>query len=364
MTVRILIGDCRSRLRELPDDSVHCIVTSPPYFGLRDYGTPGQIGLEPVPADYVAEMVALFRDLRRVLRPDGTCWLNLGDSYAGSWGAQARGDDYPGGLEGGATLSARSIAAHPKGGSGTGSARRFPGLKPKDLIGIPWRVAFAIQEDGWWLRGDQVWAKANGMPESTRDRPTRAHEFVFLLTKSDAYYYGYDDVKMPSVPESVERLERAMRSRLDQGDSPLVLSGAGYAPPGQPPHQSARKSDKQRGHTRRHAGFNDRWDDLPRAEQQARGAALRSVWWIAPSTFDGAHFAVMPSALAATCISAGCPAGGTVLDPFGGAGTTALVADRLGRDAIMIELNPEYAEMARQRILADGGMLTTVEMAA
>jgi len=236
-----------------------------------------------------------------------------------------------------------------------------PSLKPKDLIGIPWRVAFALQADGWWLRADNVWAKPNGMPESTQDRTTRAHEYVFHLTKSETYYYGYEDVRLPPVPESVGRLARAMRSRLDGGEQGFVVSGGGYAPPGQAPHQGARRSDKRRGHTRRHAGFNDRWDAMERAEQQSNGAALRSVWWLSPGGFNEAHFAVMPAELAATCILAGCPAGGTVLDPFGGAGTTGLVADRLGRDAILIELNESYADMARRRIEGDAGMFASVE---
>jgi hypothetical protein len=266
-------------------------------------------------------------------------------------------------------------------------------------------LAFALRADGWWLRKDNIWAKPNGMPESTRDRSTSAHEHVFHLTKSERYYYGYEDVRLPPAPDSVTRLARAMRDRLGE-EKGLVISGGGYAPEGQPPHAGARKRDRQRGHGRRHAGFNDRWDAMSVAEQRANGAALRSVWWVAPGGFndefcltcrrffthaevgglrterierDGRrilrrycecgthdgwlnHFAVMPAEIAAACILAGVPKGGTVLDPFAGAGTTGLVADRLQRDAILIELNPDYAEMAARRIRASSPMLASVEL--
>lgn len=316
---------------------MHCVVTSPPYFGLRDYGVNGQIGLETSPEEFVAELVGVFREVKRILRSDGSLWLNLGDSYSA----------------GGRT--SRDTVSFNKGNAGAAQAYRpQDGLKPKDLIGIPWMTAFALRADGWWLRGDNIWAKANGMPDSTKDRPGRAHEIVFQFSKSQDCYFGYEDVKLPPVPESVGRLARAMRSKMDAGR--LVMSGGGYSPPGQPPHQGARQSDKQRGHSRRHAGFNDRWDAMEKANQQADGAALRSVWWIAPGGYEEAHFAVMAEEVAATCVLAGCPVGGTVLDPFGGAGTTALVADRLKRNAILIELNPEYAEMARRRIRGDAGI--------
>lgn len=358
MGVQVITADCRDALKAMPDESVHCVVTSPPYFGLRDYGVDGQIGLEPTPDEFVTALVEVFREIRRVLRKDGTCWLNLGDSYAGSWGAQSR--EHAGKHASNVSaLSANQVKAAARR-TKTGTIRQA-GLKPKDLIGVPWMVAFALRADGWWLRGDQVWAKANGMPESTKDRPCRAHEFVFLLTKSESYFYGYDAVKLPAVPQSVERLGRAMRGRLDDDhEGALVVSGGGYAPQGQPPHQGARRTDKQRGHSRRHAGFNDRWDAMSRAEQMGSGAALRSVWWISPAQFPEKHFAVMPNEVAATCILAGCPAGGTVLDPFGGAGTTGLVADRLGRNAILIELNPEYADLARRRLASDAGLFAEV----
>lgn len=354
MSVRILIGDCRERLRELPEGSVHCCVTSPPYFGLRSYLPDGhpdkakEIGLEPTPEAFVAELVDVFRDVRRVLRDDGTVWLNLGDSYAGTGKSG-------GGKQGERWKAAGVDVVGPRGGKWCPPPA---GLKPKDLIGIPWRVAFALQADGWWLRSDNIWAKPNGMPESTRDRPSVAHEHVFQLSKSEHYYFGYDDVRLPPVPESVGRLARAMRSSLDEGG--FVISGGGYAPPGQPPHNGARRSDKQRGHGRRHAGFNERWDAMSRAEQQSQGCALRSVWWLAPANYTDAHYATMPEQLAALLILAGCPKGGTVLDPFFGAGTTGLVADRLGRDCIGIELNPESTGLAEKRLKQDAGMFANV----
>lgn len=362
MAARIITADVMAGLAQLPDESVHCVVTSPPYYGLRDYGVVGQLGLEATPREYIDKMVDVFREVRRVLRSDGTLWLNIGDSYAGSWGAQSRGDEYPGSLEGTSPLAARQIQAAQKGKTHTGSLKKTPGLKNKDLIGIPWSLAFALRDDGWWLRKECIWAKPNGMPESTRDRPTSGHEHVFQLAKSANYYYGCEDVKLPPVPESVGRLARAMRGNL--GEGAFVVSGGGYAPPGQIPHQGARRSEKQRGHGRRHAGSNDRRDAMEKAKQQSLGASLRSVWWIAPGGFTDAHFATMPEELAAVCILAGCPKGGTVLDPFSGSGTTAIVADRLQRNALGIELNPEYVAMSERRINADrGGLLDLMEAA-
>jgi DNA modification methylase len=348
MTVTIINADVLEGLSKMADESVHCCVTSPPYFGLRNYGVDGQIGLEPTPVEFVDRLVGVFREVRRVLRDDGSLWVNMGDSYnnADKWGG------------GGANTGKHSKDQNGKVPSWEGVRRKWSGMegcKPKDLIGIPWMLAFALRADGWWLRSGNVWAKPNGMPESQRDRPVVGHEFVFQLTKSERYYYGYEDVRLPPMPESVSRLARAMRNDLDGGA--FVVSGGGYAPPGQPPHQGARRADKQRGHSRRHAGFNERWDAKDRAQQQADGAALRSVWWIAPGGFPDAHFATMPEELAALLVQAGCPKGGTVLDPFGGAGTTGLVADRLQRNAVLIELNPEYAAMAERRLQKDRGAL-------
>jgi DNA modification methylase len=299
-THQIIQGDCLEGLRTLTDASVHCCVTSPPYWGLRDYGHDGQIGLESTPEAYVARMVDVFREVRRVLREDGTCWVNLGDSYA----ANTSGGASP---QGGAS-------ARPKIDATEYASRRIPtGLKPKDLVGIPWRVAFALQADGWWLRQDIIWHKPNPMPESVRDRCTKAHEYVFLLTKSQRYYYDAEAVSE-------------------------ALSGK--------PHAPGNKCAADAGHLRNDFGTD--------AMQRVWGASgrrnRRSVWTVTTKPYSGAHFAVMPADLVEPCIKAGCPEGGTVLDPFAGSGTTLAVAAELGRNGIGCELNPEYIELANQRI--------------
>tara|TARA_Y100000296_G_scaffold46090_1_gene52883 strand:+ start:980 stop:1960 length:981 start_codon:yes stop_codon:yes gene_type:complete len=321
-TTTILVGDCLQRLRELPNESVHCAITSPPYWGLRDYGVDAQIGLEPTPDEYVAQLVAVFREVRRVLRDDGTLWLNIGDSYAGSWGNQGRkqerGTQRP---INGEMLSKVHDNRYPSQGSNTGKIPEGSGLKPKDLIGIPWRVAFALQADGWYLRQDIIWSKPNPMPESVTDRCTKAHEYIFLLSKSLRYYYDAEAI--------------AEEAAFPNGPNGKVRSpfGQGFA---------AGRSD---GTT---TGVRNK----------------RSVWTVTTKPFSGAHFATFPPDLIEPCIKAGCPKDGTVLDPFGGAGTTGMVADRLGRDAIIIELNADYAEMARRRIENDGGMWSTVKVVA
>ena len=344
LSIRILMGDCRDVLRTLEDASVNCCVTSPPYFGLRDYGVDGQIGLEQTPDEYVAEMVAVFREVRRVLRDDGTLWLNLGDSYAGSGkggnpeaGKQAsnRGSQSVGVLYG-TGKTAREAAV-------TNVTREtFDGVKAKDLIGIPWRVAFALQADGWYLRQDIIWHKPNPMPESVKDRCTKAHEYVFMLSKSARYFYDADAI-------AEDAIYSGLTGQSDNGfKDPQAYSGKHSKP------------DKQRGHSRRHAGFNDRWDAMEKMQQCSGKRNKRSVWSIATQPFSEAHFATMAPELAETCIKAGCPQGGVVLDPFGGAGTTGLCADRLGRKAILIELNPQYVAIARNRLTSDAGMFANV----
>ncbi|MCP4900106.1 MAG: site-specific DNA-methyltransferase [bacterium] len=343
MAVKIIIGDCREQLRKLHDESVHCVVTSPPYFGLRDYGVDDQIGHEKTVDEYVKVLADVFREVRRVLRKDGTMWLNLGDCYADSWGAQGR-KILP------ATLSRNQISNHPKCASHTGTIRDA-GLKPKDLMMMPARVILALQADGWWVRSEIIWAKPNPMPESATDRPTSAHEKVFLLTKSARYFYDAEAVRTPSNGYS------KMPDGWDTGPgSHGTIHRNG--------RKKGRKTDKQRGHSRRHDGFNDRWDQMTKGEQQARYANLRNVWTIAPAPFPEAHFATFPPALVEPCIKAGCPKDGTVLDPFGGSGTVGLVADRLGRDAILIELNSDYVTMAKCRIQGDAPMFTTVQISA
>lgn len=331
MSVRILIGDCPVRLASLPAKSVHTCVTSPPYFGLRDYGVDGQIGLEDTPDAFVAEMVAVFREVRRVLRDDGTLWLNLGDSYAGSWGAQGHrttdSDD--------ASWHGSQIKNHPKRGKQTGTIRQA-GLKPKDLIGIPWRVAFALQADGWFLRQDIIWAKPNPMPESVTDRCTKSHEYLFLLAKSARYYYDAEAIaeafadERGGNPGSYDRASQASKGACnDRADGGFLNNGAGW-------NANGAKTTRNK----------------------------RSVWSIASQPYSGAHFATYPPALIEPCILAGCPEGGTVLDPFGGAGTTGMVADRLQRNAILIELSPEYAAIATRRLEGDAGMFSSVDVVA
>jgi DNA modification methylase len=321
VSVSILIGDCREKLRELPDASVNCCVTSPPYFGLRDYGCEGQMGLEATPDEFVAGMVALFREVRRVLRDDGTLWLNLGDSYAGSWGARGRGDD---------TNAARPDL-EAKHGTAAPARNGFKdmGIKPKDQMMIPARVALALQADGWWLRDEIVWHKPRTTPNPVKDRTVSAHEMVYLLSKRAIYYFDYLAIEEPAdFAGSVRKAGKAFRD-LEQADP-----NAARKRPGADREITVRETRRK-----------------------------RSVWSVSPSPYTDAHFATYPPDLIEPCILAGCPTGGTVLDPFGGAGTTGLVADRLGRDAILIELNPEYAALAEKRICGDAGMFAEVRAA-
>jgi DNA modification methylase len=327
MESKILVGDCLTSLRSLEAQSVQTCVTSPPYFGLRDYGHPGQIGLEATPDAYVAKMVEVFREVRRVLRDDGTLWLNLGDSYA-SIGRSARKES-PGV---GAKQEIKALDRKVKWGSGRGTNFHWSlpafgtQIKQKDLIGIPWRVAFALQADGWYLRQDIIWAKPNPMPESVRDRCTKAHEYIFMLSKSARYYYDADAIAEP-VSESYAKDNRpngVLRQRL-YDNSKYIKSGMMEKMKGTPDDYEARALTRNK----------------------------RSVWTVTTKPFKGAHFATFPPDLIEPCILAGCPPGGAVLDPFGGAGTTGMVARRHGRNAILCELNPEYAAMAEARIAAD-----------
>jgi DNA modification methylase len=299
----ILVGDARSRLRELPDGYAQTCVTSPPYFGLRDYGVDGQMGLEQTPNEYVAGMVELFREVRRVLRDDGTLWLNLGDSYAG----------YHGNKNASMPTSATNGWTNGTNENSRGDKRpQDIGLKPKDLIGIPWRVAFALQADGWYLRQDIIWHKPNPMPESVRDRCTKAHEYIFLLSKSPRYYFDNEAIKEPAV----------------------------------------RAGQKAGGQGRKDHEFGKAHGDVHRGSLSGNVADTRnrrSVWTVPTRPFKGAHFATFPPDLIEPCILAGAPVGGMVIDPFGGAGTTALVSDKLGRESTLIELNPEYAALASER---------------
>ena len=312
----IHVGDCRTILETLDAGSVRCCVTSPPYFGLRDYGHDGQIGLEKTPDAYVAELVAVFREVRRVLADDGTLWLNLGDSYAGSGkGAGAEGSKQStnkGSLSVGTWRGQEGGAAAPASVAVTMLRDAETGLKPKDLIGIPWRVAFALQADGWYIRSDIIWAKPNSMPESVRDRPTKSHEHLFLLAKSERYFYNAGAIAEPVAREFWEE-----------------AVGAEYMTA-----QDGRNDGGKRKGTGPMDGTRNK----------------RDVWTITTQPFPGAHFAVMPEALVEPCVLAGSERGDTILDPFAGSGTVGVVAYRHGREFVGVELNEEYAAMTRARV--------------
>lgn len=346
--IQILQGDCLEKLREIGDGTVQCCVTSPPYWGLRDYGVAGQIGLEKTPEEYVAKMVEVFREVKRVLRDDGTLWLNLGDSYCSFRDGKATPDTTRNGDTG--TLVPKGMARNRMASTFAGT-----GIKHKDLVGIPWRVAFALQADGWYLRSDIIWHKPNPMPESVTDRPTKAHEYIFLMSKQDRYYYDAEAVKEPPSPDLIKQIEEGYNGNATK-----------YYAEGLAQDPSATKSRiidgyrkriiKQRGHSRRHAGFNDRWNGLSLEEQAMCGRNKRTVWTIATSPYKEAHFATFPEDLIKPCILAGSKVGDTVIDPFGGSGTTGQVALELGRKAILIELNPKYIELINQRTFVTPGL--------
>lgn len=372
----ILIGDVREQLRTLPDDSVDCVVTSPPYWGLRDYGVKGQIGLEPTLGEHLEVMVSVFAEVYRVLKPTGTCFVNYGDCYAAHPNGRsaadtkaAGGDDrtfrdkpfstvgpvYDSSYKPGANRNrARNTERHKSPDAVAPSGRVVAGgyMKPKDLCMVPNRFAIAMQEWGWWVRSEIIWAKPNPMPESVRDRPATAHEKIWMFTKAGKYTYDAGAVRREPSESSVKRWQQDIENQKgsDRAKGGTKSNGSMKAVGGP-------KKDKQRGHSRRHAGFNDRWDQMTLAEQRANGRHLKNyeparfeVWEMSTASFKADHFATFPEELARRCIAAGCPMGGTVLDPFGGAGTTALAAKNLGRKATLIELNPEYAELAATRL--------------
>ena len=297
--------DCLEGLKQLPDNSINCCVTSPPYWGLRDYGVEGQLGLESTPEEYVSKMVEIFREVRRVLRKDGTLWLNLGDTYNGT------------------KIGNTETKKNPRVVSDSFIKKSAPNVKVKDLIGIPWMVAFALRADGWYLRQDIIWHKPNPMPESVKDRCTKAHEYIFLLSKSRKYYYDHEAIKEPAAYDG--RKDTLMKGSLKYEKGVV---------PGQVEHSMAAK-----GH--------ERWKKNERGEYVKN---KRSVWTIPTKPFKGTHFAVFPEDLIEPCILAGCPEGGIVLDPFMGSGTTAVVALKHNRNYIGIELNPEYIKIAEKRV--------------
>ena len=313
----ILIGDVREQLKQLPDQSVNCVVTSPPYWGLRDYGNDGQIGLEQTPDAFIDELVAVFREVKRVLRNDGTLWVNMGDSYSSHKDCKSVSQT----LSRGGSSESASVIEKGKSVSRNSKVLKSVGLKNKDLVGIPWMLAFALRADGWYLRQDIIWNKPNPMPESVGDRCTKAHEYIFLLSKEPKYYFDNEAIKEPSA---------------QLGKTKIRFGGNKYGDSDDPKH--ATKSG------------NEYTDSGKRNK--------RSVWTVTKRPFKGAHFATFPPALIEPCILAGCPEGGTVLDPFFGAGTTGLVAQRHNRKWIGCELNPEYAAIAQARIESESTLFT------
>ena len=298
---KLICGDCLKIIKELPNECINCVITSPPYWGLRDYGHDEQIGLEKTPEEYVIKMVELFREVRRILKDDGTLWLNLGDSYIGG----GRGQDYCN--EG--SIQKAQIDSGCKYGKPTG---KIDGLKAKDLCGIPWMVAFALRADGWYLRQDIIWHKPNPMPESVTDRCTRSHEYIFLLSKSAQYYYDHELIKEDAI---CKKDPRADYGRL---------------------HYRGKREGKE---------GTGQESFVSIVENRNK----RSVWTVTTKPFSGAHFATFPQDLILPMVLAGCPHGGIVFDPFMGAGTTALVAKKNGCNFIGCELNPEYIKIAKNR---------------
>jgi len=326
---RLILGDVLKVLRQLPEESINCVITSPPYWGLRDYGVPGQIGLEHRPELYILKLKIIFNQIRRVLRTDGTCWINLGDSYAGGgngardetrWPKQSRNAN-----------GYKSI--HVKKGSG---------CKPKDLVGIPWAVAFALRAAGWWLRQDIIWSKPNTMPESVRDRCTKSHEYIFLLTKNARYYFNQNAI--------MEKASENTHARVSQNIAAQIGSfrANGGAKTNGPMKTVFRGSSAKVG--KRSDGVKANESFLESVVLMPDKRNKRSVWEIAPTPFKEAHFATFPEKLVEPCVLAGCPPDGVVMDPFMGSGTTGIVAIRLGRKFVGIELKPEYLEMAKRRI--------------
>ena len=310
-------------LRTLEADSVYTCVTSPPYYNLRDYGTPGQIGMEDTPEKYIEKLVEVFREVRRVLRPDGTLWVNIGDTYAANRTYQVK--------------ETKGTAGHVF----QGGAKVPDGCKPKDMIGIPWLLAFALRADGWYLRQDIVWHKPNCMPESVRDRCTRSHEYIFLLSKSPKYYFDAEAISEPIAETSTKRYLQNLERQKGSTRQPGKTNGT------------------MKAVLPRFGG--EKYEDSGTGENMTKNGQVyvptlrrnkRDVWTIATGGFKAAHFAVFPEKLIEPCILAGCPEGGTVLDPFMGSGTTGVVAERLQRAFTGIEINPKYCEMAEERIAA------------
>jgi DNA modification methylase len=317
---KVYQGDVLSQLQEMASESVNCVVTSPPYWGLRNYGVAGQIGQEPTPEEYIDKMVSIFREVRRVLKKDGNVWLNLGDSYCGT-GDKGNWRD-PKYAEG-------------RNGQAKALNGKIEGLKKKDLVGIPWRVALALQADGWYLRSDIIWHKPNAMPSSVTDRPTTAHEYIFLLTKSPKYYYDHEAIKEPAVTAA-----NTSKSTFGNrgGELNRLHSGNTWKP--------TMKNLQDKGQTNH--SMHERRLEQPDKEYVVRNK--RSVWSVNTKPYKEAHFATFPVDLIEPCVLAGCPVGGTVMDIFSGAATTGVAALKNGRNYLGIELNPDYIIIGDKRV--------------
>ena len=363
----LLTADARSL--PLRDGCVQCVVTSPPYFGLRDYGHPAQLGLEATPDAYVAAIVAVFREVRRVLREDGTIWVNMGDSYATGTTA-ARNPT---------TITGPAVPASWAGRSQPERCGTPLGWKTKDLLGIPWMVAFALRSDGWYLRSDIIWSKPNPMPESVTDRPTKAHEYLFLLTKSERYTYdaaaiaervsgamldqmeqGYDGLGLKDYEAAGVQNPSSVKARIIAGKRRAAWKGSSFddGKTGEMKHTRGGKNEDTGD--RRKVGFNARWDERERHDREIVPTRnKRTVWTIPTMPYAGAHFATMPEALVEPCILAGCPLGGLVLDPFLGSGTVGAVAERLGRRWVGTDLS--YQDLATTRTAQRGLRFSTAD---
>lgn len=308
----IVNAECLAHLKTMPDECLDCVVTSPPYYGLRDYGCDGQVGLEDTPEDYIQRLVDIFHEVKRCLKPEGTLWLNLGDSYCGTGSKSPQHQD-------------------PKNKSGLlkqveSKTTKLPGYKQKDLIGIPWMAAFALRADGWYLRQDIIWAKPNPMPEPIKDRCTKSHEYIFLLTKSAKYYFNYEAIQEDAITDE-NRPAGVVRNRKFGYDSKQNKNPEAYMMTG----------------TNRQSEVTE--DDMPTGKRNKR-----DVWQVAPKPSTEAHYAMYPEELVKYCVEAGCPVGGVVFDPFMGSGTTAAVAKKFDRHYYGTELNPKFYEIAARRV--------------
>lgn len=323
--------DCLEGLKDLPDSCVDCCITSPPYFGLRDYGVTGQIGLEETPEDYIQRLAKVFAEVHRVLKPTGTLWLNIGDSYAGSGKGAWKNKE-----------GQKEVYVPTPGDTITKMPKIWEGIKPKDLIGIPWLLAFTLRSNGWYLRQDIIWYKPNAMPESVKDRCGKCHEYIFLFSKSSKYYFDYEAIKQPA-RNNEHRPSGIVRNREYNYKSKQNINPSAYRIGGNKRNEVKTDNPIYRKNTDRLFTPSDKVNK-------------RDVWEISTQPSKEAHFAIFPPNLIVDCIKAGSPENGLILDPFMGSGTTAVVARKLSRNYIGFELNPEYVEISNRRIKNELGM--------